>query len=93
MCVGGASCYLVARSQGNSKVKRSAADVCIPKCSDGGKQAGQMAGKRAVFMDVISLVVGVSQPAGSFYTIPFPPKIMSNPPCANESISLHVTSD
>lgn len=79
----GVSGYLVMRSQANREVKRSAADVCVPKCSHDGKRAGQMAGKSAVFMDVISLVKGVSQPAGSSYTICFPPKIMSNPPCAN----------
>lgn len=55
----GASCNLVLRSQANTEVKRSGADVCVPKCSDEGKRQVKWhsAGKRAVFMDVISLMV------------------------------------
>lgn len=53
----GASCNLVVRSQANREVKRSAADV--PKCSDEGKRQVKWhsAGRQAVFMDVISLMV------------------------------------
>lgn len=52
------SYYLVVKSQNNSKVKRFAADVCILKRSDKFKRQVKLysAGRRAVFMDLISLM-------------------------------------